>query len=698
MLKRRTTQITLGSALIACGIVFSDVQADLSTEILRSLNDPNDNTREIRPEIAGISARLVVPEPSNLADFIQDKQRAIELGKALFWDMQVGSDRVQACASCHFAAGADNRIKNQLSPGLKRAHQDASPNPDTIFDPSKGVNYTLKATDFPLHQKQDPLFFFSPVTRDTNDVVSSQGVHHAEQDTTAHVPDPDGFQVNGINTRRVEPRHTPTVINAIFNHRNLWDGAASNTFNGANPFGANDPFAFVYKRTAQSVLESTRVSIDNASMASQALGPPVSSFEMSADGRTWTIIGDQFITNASELPRRKARRILRQRPLRRQRVHPEDSVLGYLARRRLPGLTVANYDSMIRAAFRPEWWDSLDYSVRINTDGSRDIVNAPPDENTYSQMEMNFSLFFGLAIQLYEATLISDQSRVDQFLEGDKTALTDSELVGFHIADDEGRCFNCHDQREFTRAATSRIEKQGLTRIRGGDLIDEGFNNIGVRPTLEDLGVGGIDPTGSPLSFARRLQLDPNAGTAEENNANLAADGAFKIPTLRNVELTAPYFHNGGVATLEDVVDFYFRGGDFRRFEDNPDPSDHPHPIIGYDAQRVNESEISGLGILRGEGFVNSGPGLDEADKANIVAFLKALTDERVRFRRAPFDHPQLFVPNGHPGDHTSVIDNGIGNATDSFIEIPAVGRNGGPPLPSFQENLDAAGVSTTGQ
>ncbi|MFO0733870.1 MAG: cytochrome c peroxidase [Nitrospiraceae bacterium] len=58
-----------------------------------------------------------MPEPTNLADFVSDRQAAIRLGKALFWDMQVGSDGVQACASCHFTSGmADNRSKNQLSP------------------------------------------------------------------------------------------------------------------------------------------------------------------------------------------------------------------------------------------------------------------------------------------------------------------------------------------------------------------------------------------------------------------------------------------------------------------------------------------------------------------------------------------------------------------------------------------------------
>lgn len=67
--------------------------------------------------------------------------------------------------------------------------------------------------------------------------------------------------------------------------------------------------------------------------------------------------------------------------------------------------------------------------------------------------------------------------------------------------------------------------------------------------------------------------------------------------------------------------------------------------------------------------------------KRSIVAFLKALTDERVRYRKAPFDHPQLFIPNGQSGDQNNVTDDGEGNATDELLEIPAVGANGGAPL-----------------
>src|SRR5512134_3988351 len=98
---------------------------------------------------------------------------ALALGKALFWDMQVGSDAVQACASCHFRAGADPRSKNQLSPGLK-----AMPSPDVTFNRG-GPNSQLTAASFPLSRLlvAGVRGALDPAT-DSNDVVSSQGVHH----------------------------------------------------------------------------------------------------------------------------------------------------------------------------------------------------------------------------------------------------------------------------------------------------------------------------------------------------------------------------------------------------------------------------------------------------------------------------------------------------------------------------------------
>jgi cytochrome c peroxidase len=74
-----------------------------------------------------------VPVPDNLSEFVADKAEAIRLGKALFWDMQVGSDGIVACASCHFHAGADSRSKNQLSPGLLNRDALGEPAPDHSF-------------------------------------------------------------------------------------------------------------------------------------------------------------------------------------------------------------------------------------------------------------------------------------------------------------------------------------------------------------------------------------------------------------------------------------------------------------------------------------------------------------------------------------------------------------------------------------
>src|SRR5215510_9293456 len=60
---------------------------------------------------------VVVPRIVGIEDFVKDPAAAVALGKALFWDMQVGGDGVAACASCHFQAGVDSRAQNQLNPG-----------------------------------------------------------------------------------------------------------------------------------------------------------------------------------------------------------------------------------------------------------------------------------------------------------------------------------------------------------------------------------------------------------------------------------------------------------------------------------------------------------------------------------------------------------------------------------------------------
>jgi cytochrome c peroxidase len=587
---------------------------------------------------------VAVPEPANLGEFVRDRTAAIVLGKALFWDMQVGSDGVQACASCHFRAGADPRSRNQVNPGSRRIAADGVADPDTTFEAPLAPNRTLQASDFPL----------SP---GSNDVVSSQGIARfvfggllRTGERLLVVPDMDGFRVGEVNVRRVEARNTPSVVNAVFNHRNFWDGRAANVFNGVNGLGDDDPDAHVYRAAADGSLHAVRVRLEDSSLASQAVMPPVSDTEMAASGRRFTHIAAELMHGWSETGKRLALR----RPLGGQRVHRDDSVLGPWSRSPAPGLRVPGYEKLVQQAFHETWWRSHEL-VRTHPDGSTTVVDRRdrnPATEEHTLLEQNFALFFGLAIQLYQATLVADDAPYDRFMDGDATAVGPAVLRGVDLfrSQTRGRCINCHEGAELTGASVRRV-RESPTRIREGQALDRGFNNIGILPTLEDPGVGGDDALGNPLSTVRRLDPPP----AEP----IAVDGAMKVPGLRNVALTAPYFHTGGFRTLGEVLAFYSRGGDVR-------------PQLSSDGTL----EIAGLAVL------DNTP----EELADLEAFLVALTDERVLRREAPFDHPQLFVPDGHQGDEAAVVDDGTGTARDRLREIPAVGGRGGRPLRGFLE------------
>src|SRR5262249_21615652 len=142
-------------------------------------------------------------------------------------------------------------------------------NDPTDFGPNLnyfGPNYQLTATDFPFHKVSNPDVnpqlnpSASSVVSDTNDIASSQGVFNA-QFTAIGIPNDTGnplvppanpvfkgiFNVGGVLVRNVEPRNTPTVINAVLNHRNFWDSRARNEYNGVDPIGALDPTAQVVR-------------------------------------------------------------------------------------------------------------------------------------------------------------------------------------------------------------------------------------------------------------------------------------------------------------------------------------------------------------------------------------------------------------------------------------------------------------------
>lgn len=152
------------------------------------------------------------------------------------------------------------------------------------------------------------------------------------------------------------------------------------------------------------------------------------------------------------------------------------------------------------------------------------------------------------ALASFERTLLSGNSRIDRFRHGEVGGMTAAERQGLWLFESRGGCWRCHS---------------------GPNLTDEAFHNTGVSWGRTPLDLGRFEVTG----------VD-------------ADRGRFKTPTLRDVARTAPYMHDGSLATLEDVVEFYNRGG-------NPNP--HLDPIVQP---------------LR----------LSQDDAKSLVAFLKALS------------------------------------------------------------------------
>jgi cytochrome c peroxidase len=679
---------------------------------------------------------LTVPEVPGLfngaSPIIINKNSAIALGKALFWDTNVGSDGM-ACGSCHFHAGADRRIKNQLSPGGASTLTENQLFNQTVAGKQTGPNQTLAQSHFPFHQRLDPLDEISPVSYNSDNVTSSAGTFSgqfisAEKagsgiDECDHKAD-EIFHVNGTGVRQVQDRNTPTVINAIFNHRSFLDGRANNVFNGSSPWGDRDPDAGVWVKISSRKVRKQRLHLINSSLASLAVAPALSTTEMSCQNRTFADIG---------------RKLLMRKPLDQQKVHWNDSVLGSLSLSSPDNLQTGlntTYTQLIRQSFNKKYWS---YRRRGN-------FGRPTAGLAYNQMEANFAMFFGLAIQAYESTLISDQSPFDQSERDNNNNpinLTASEQKGFDLFRDN-ECVVCHIGPNFTTASVNANAK--LAKIRpevfgdhftdmstttnvvnrvlittSGAYFDNGFASTGVTELSSDIGLGGTDPFGNPLSFSPQylqhlagnnsavidkdvfkiracdfqlpvaINYDPgfetslftpndgiipqpqstencflplsqafiptaSAAIAELNNPTTvkmvtAVNGAFKIPSLRNIELTGPYMHNGGMATLEQVIEFYTRGGNFHH---HAKQADKVFPLFNLQFSPENQ--------------------------ADLIAFLKTLTDDRVRNEKAPFDHPEIKISHGHTGDSLAITANNdisADLAEDEFMIIEAVGANG---------------------
>jgi len=681
--------------------------------------------------VPGPLSGVPVPGVPDLLDgkkpIVVDPEAALVLGKALFWEEGVGSDGM-ACASCHFHAGADGRTRNPLSPGTLH---EGSPTA-TTFEPldsgaAGGPNHTLSLADFPLMRIANPIDRGSEKLFVTDDVVSSAGTFGGEfvsaidaRDEVCTGGDDDVFHKGGVRTRRVEPRQTPSVFNSVFSHRQFLDGRASNLFNGVDITGDRDGEARVFVRSKGSKAKAKKLYLENSSLAAQAVGPPLSTTEMSCAGRTFPDIG---------------RKLLGARPLQEQEVHPDDSVLG--ERRDPGGLGLdTTYRALVEEAFDERYWSATKGDFGVAADG------AP-----YDHMEANFAFLFGLAVQLYESTLISDDAPFDQSARDENGIPTDfppAELNGLDLFMGKAHCVDCHRGAEFSAAAISQmagaelVPRHASHKVTGPNfvdrislvdgglaLVDRGFMNTGVAPPEFDPGAAVEDAADLPRSFAAQYaerlaggkppekktikqvsachftfpfgndyedkELKKSAFTEEctarflaevpkkkvakaeaalpgGGRLRVATQAAFKVPSLRNIELTGPFMHNGSFATLRQVIDFYSRGGNFNE---------------------VQNPEMHGLL------FAST---LTEQEKLDLEAFLLTLTDERVRWERAPFDHPSLRVPNGHV-ETDGVLETGslpgrdFPVATDEFLEVPAVGRDGrtpeqGPLLP-LEDRID---------
>jgi cytochrome c peroxidase len=172
-----------------------------------------------------------------------------------------------------------------------------------------------------------------------------------------------------------------------------------------------------------------------------------------------------------------------------------------------------------------------------------------------------------VALAAYVRSLTALDSRFDRAVRGDTLALSAQERAGFTLFQGKARCGTCHFAPLFNGTVPP-------------DFVSSEPERIGV-----------------PTNNTSRSAIDPDAG-------RFAADHieqhrfAFKVPTLRNVALTAPYMHNGVYATLEQVVDFYNRGGGAALGT--------RHPALTLDASPLH---------------------LTPPERQALVAFMRALTD-----------------------------------------------------------------------
>ncbi|MFW6057414.1 MAG: cytochrome-c peroxidase [Persicimonas sp.] len=198
------------------------------------------------------------------------------------------------------------------------------------------------------------------------------------------------------------------------------------------------------------------------------------------------------------------------------------------------------------------------------------------------------------SIAAYQMQLVSVDAPFDRYVDGLRTgdqdnldALTDSQKRGLQLFIGEAGCLDCHSEAMFTNLE---------------------FHNLGLAPrawlTAEDLGrwAGIEDVKNDPFNAGGRYSDAPSSRKADELEflaRRPENEGQFKTPTLRNVELTAPYMHGGHFETLEEVVRFY------SALDESP-------VLVGHRDETLEPLD------------------LDDQQVADLVAFLKALTGRPV--------------------------------------------------------------------
>ncbi|MBT9241198.1 cytochrome c peroxidase [Vibrio splendidus] len=192
------------------------------------------------------------------------------------------------------------------------------------------------------------------------------------------------------------------------------------------------------------------------------------------------------------------------------------------------------------------------------------------------------------AIAAFERTMIQRDTPIDNYLLGDKTALSESQLKGKALFEGKANCIACHN---------------------GALASDQKFYNIGVPPSpwWNDDGLAQITfrfelySKGVTEEMYRTTKADPGAYFRAKRKEML---GKFRTPSLRYTKYTAPYMHNGTIPTLEAVIDFYDRGG----VADDGRTTGYP---------QTKSALIQPLGLT-------------EQDKKNLLSFVEAFSGEQI--------------------------------------------------------------------